>query len=172
MSFHCNPLTQYGSLPHLGHSGIQFALSLRDTGQYVWLVPYSQWFANACGATCQNPRRYADFVKEPKTTWLSEYPRTTGMFPCNKCQVCLFVHRTSTSTDAQGNGSFEISNVINCSTSRVIYIKTCPCPKIYVGKTKISLKVRIGEYLRDKWQGEDPWKAIGKTLFPVPRPEL
>lgn len=78
----------------------------------------------------------SEFVKEPNHTWLSEYPRSLGMFSCNKCHVCPFVHRTSRFTDALGEKTFEICDLINFSTSRVIYLITCPCPKIYVGKTK------------------------------------
>lgn len=83
------------------------------------------------------------------------------MFPCNKCQICPFVHRTSTFTDALGNEKYEIWDLINCSTSRVIYMITCPCPKIYVGKTKRTLKVRIGEQLREI---NDKEKAPEKPL--------
>lgn len=91
----------------------------------------------------------SEFVREPDTTWLSNYAQTLGMFPCNKCQICPYVDRTSTFTDAHGQGSYEIRNLINCSSTRVIYVITCPCPKIYVGKTKWSLKIRIGEHLRE-----------------------
>lgn len=69
------------------------------------------------------------------------------MFPCNKCQICPYVHRTSTFKDAHGNETYEICDLINCSTSRVIYKITCSCPKIYVGKTKRQLRVHIGEHL-------------------------
>lgn len=69
----------------------------------------------------------------------------------------------STFTDARGNGTFDIKNLINCSTSRVIYIITCPCPKIYIGKTKRPLKVRIGEHLRKINEKEKiPEKPLAK----------
>lgn len=103
------------------------------------------------------------FVKETSPTWLSEYPRSQGMFPCNRCQVCPFVHRTSIFTDALGTKTFEIRDLINCSTSWVIYVITCPCPKIYVGKTKRSLKTRIGEHLREiTAKGKIPEKPLAK----------
>lgn len=69
------------------------------------------------------------------------------MFPCNKCQVCPYVDITSTFQDALGQNNYEISDLINCSTIRVIYMITCPHPKIYIGKTKRSLKNKIGEHL-------------------------
>lgn len=51
--------------------------------------------------------------------------------------------------DAHGSETFEIRDLINCSTSRIIYMITCPCPKIYIGKTKRQLRVCIGEHLRE-----------------------
>ena len=71
------------------------------------------------------------------------------MFPCGRCQVCPFVDRTNTFCDAKGENTYTIKGLINCTTERVIYMLTCPCPKIYVGKTKRQLKVRIGEHIRD-----------------------
>lgn len=91
----------------------------------------------------------SEITRNPDSTWLSNYPRTIGMFPCNKCQICPFVHRTSIFKDAYDKETYEIHNLINCSTSCLIYMITCPCPKIYIGKTKRQLKVRIGEHLRE-----------------------
>lgn len=81
----------------------------------------------------------SEFTKNPDPTWLANYPRSKGMFPCNKCQICPLVHRTATFSDALGREQFEIRDLINCSTTRVVYMITCPCPKIYVGKTKRPL---------------------------------
>lgn len=30
----------------------------------------------------------SEFVKKPDVTWLADYPRAVGMFPCNRCQIC------------------------------------------------------------------------------------
>lgn len=83
------------------------------------------------------------------------------MFPCNKCQVCPFVDRTSVFHDVLGKNNYEIRDLINCSTKRVIYIITCPCLNIYIGKTKRPLKVRIGEHLRE-FDEKDPEKPLAK----------
>lgn len=71
------------------------------------------------------------------------------MFPCTKCQICPFVDRTDVFKDAMGQKEYEIRDLINCSTTKVVYMITCPCPKIYIGKTKRALKIRMGEHLRD-----------------------
>lgn len=91
----------------------------------------------------------SEFTRNQDSTWLSNYPWTLGMFPCNRCQICPFVQRTSTFKDAYDKETYEIHDLINRSTSRLIYMITCPCPKIYIGKTKRQLKVRIGERLRE-----------------------
>lgn len=43
---------------------------------------------------------------------------------------------------------------------------TCPCPKMYIGKTKNTLKIRIGEHLRDirKEKKRDPEKGQEKPV--------
>lgn len=83
------------------------------------------------------------------------------MFPCSKCQVCPFVDRTKVFKDAKGHKQYELRDLINCSTDRVIYMLTCPCQKIYIGKTKRQLRIRI-EHLRDikreKDREKDPEK--------------
>lgn len=109
---------------------------------------------------------HSEFTKEPSSNWLSEYPRSKGMFPCNRCQICPFVDRTATFSNTEGRHTFEIRDLINCSSSKVIYMLTCPCPKIYIGKTKRSLKIRIGETLREiKGERErDPERSQEKPL--------
>lgn len=79
------------------------------------------------------------------------------MYACNRCQVCPYVDQTNVFTDALGQKSYEIRDLVNCSTIQVIYMITCPCPKIYFGKTKRSLRVRIGEKLRE-FSERDPEK--------------
>lgn len=109
---------------------------------------------------------HSEFTKEPSANWLYEYPRSKGMFSCNRCQICPFVDRTATFSDTRGRHTFEIRDLINCSSNKVIYMLTYPCPKIYIGKTKRSLKTRIGEHIREiKGEKErDPEKSWEKPL--------
>lgn len=53
----------------------------------------------------------SEFIKEPDPTWLSTYPRTKGMFPCNKCQICPFIDRTQTFMDALEHERYEIRDL-------------------------------------------------------------
>lgn len=86
------------------------------------------------------------------------------MYPCNKCQVCPFVDQTNVFMDALEQKSYEIRDLINYSTTWVIYMFTCPCPKIYIGKTKRLLKVRIGEHLRE-FNEKDPDRETSGNHF-------
>lgn len=92
---------------------------------------------------------HSEYTRRQDSTWLSGYPRSVGMFPCTKCHICPFVERTNVFRDAMGTKEYQIRDLINCSTMKVVYMISCPCPKIYIGKTKRSLKIRIGEHLRD-----------------------
>lgn len=69
------------------------------------------------------------------------------MFPCGHCHICHFVEGTGNFTDADRQKVYSIKHFINCSTAWVLYILECPYKKIYVGKTKRQLGVRIGKHL-------------------------
>lgn len=91
----------------------------------------------------------SEFTKESEATWLSQYPRSKGMFSCGHCQVYPFVDRTDTYKDELGKESFQIWYVINCSTTKVVYMLTCPYDKFYIGKMKRQLRICIGEHMRE-----------------------
>lgn len=59
-----------------------------------------------------------------------------------------FFDKTDMFTSSDGTKNFRINSFINCSTTRVVYVLTCPCGTIYVGKTKRQLKVRVGEHIQ------------------------
>lgn len=101
----------------------------------------------------------SEFRKEPSTTWLSDFPWSMVMFPCGRCQVCPYVDRSDTFSDSLVKRDFQIRNLIKCSMARMIYMLTCPCDKIYIGKTKHPLKIRIGEHIREI-KAEDPEKPL------------
>lgn len=44
---------------------------------------------------------HSEFVKSPTDNWLSTYPRSKGMFPCGKCQLCPLVDHTDTFVDPE-----------------------------------------------------------------------
>lgn len=114
----------------------------------------------------------SECTRQTNTSWLTEYPHSLGMFPCSKWQICPFVDRTRTFREAKDIKEYEIRDLINCSTERVIYMLTCPCPKIYIGKTKRQLKIRIGEHLREIKRekdrcGKETGESSSTTLCPM-----
>lgn len=88
---------------------------------------------------------HSEFRRSPTPNWLTQLPPLKGMFRCGRCSVCRYVERTDVFTDSDGTKQFKIHNFINCNTTRVIDMLTCPCGKKYVGKRQ--LKIRIGEHV-------------------------
>lgn len=91
---------------------------------------------------------HSECTRSPSKNWLTDLPPLKGMFACGKCSICRYVDKTDVFTDSDGKKHFKIRDFINCSTTRVIYMMTRPCGKIYVGKTKRQLKIRISEYIQ------------------------
>lgn len=94
---------------------------------------------------------------EPNSNWLTDMPRTRGMHPCGHCAMCLYVECSGVFADSANKHNYEIQYFINCATTWVLYILQCPCKKLYVGKTKCQLRIRIGEHLKSiKLKEETP----------------
>lgn len=77
---------------------------------------------------------HSESTKQMSYNWLLSYPRTSGMFSCNHCQICPYVDCIFVNTSDMK--TFKIHSLIKCSTTRVLYMITCPWSKKYVGKTK------------------------------------
>lgn len=91
---------------------------------------------------------HSEYTRKRTKNWLTDLPTLKGMYTCGHCQMCRFIKKTAAFTDANQSANFQITNFINCVTSRVIYMLECPCKKYYIGKTKKQLRIRIGEHLR------------------------
>lgn len=61
--------------------------------------------------------------------------------------ICGYVDRTNVFASSDGEKQIKICDFINCSTTQVVYMLTCPCGKAYIGKTKQRLKIRIDKYI-------------------------
>lgn len=98
---------------------------------------------------------HSEYSRPQSQDWLTCLPPLKGMYPCGRCHICKYVDRTDMFASSDGSKQFKINSVINCSTTRVIYMLTCPCGLIYVGKTKWQLKIRIGEHVQSIINKED-----------------
>ncbi|KAM4043753.1 uncharacterized protein ACNLHF_014024 [Anomaloglossus baeobatrachus] len=82
---------------------------------------------------------------------LNEPVKRKGCFVCGECLACR-EHNLIPGSDfrsADGSKYFKIQKYITCKSSFVIYLATCPCPKLYVGLTSRQLRTRTREHVRD-----------------------
>lgn len=103
----------------------------------------------------------SEYTRPNPRNWLTDLPPLRGMYACGKCHICRFVDRSDSFTDATGRKVYQIKHFINCNTTRVLYMLECSCHKLYIGKTKRPLKVRIGEHL-SSIQSPDDDTPIGE----------
>lgn len=59
--------------------------------------------------------------------------------------------------DDIGEKRYQIRDLINCKFSKVIYMLSYPCNKLYIGKTKKTLKIQRGEQM-NKIKGREKKK--------------
>lgn len=86
----------------------------------------------------------SEFTKTMETTWLSQYPRSKGMFPYRHCQVATF-------HDSKMKQSFQIRDLINCTTIELFTCYHVPVKKSISGKpkTKRQLRISLMEHMRE-----------------------
>lgn len=88
------------------------------------------------------------------------------MHACGHCNICKYVHKTDVFTNTDGTKKCKIKQFINCSTTSVIYMLCCLCNKMYIGKTKRQLRIRIGEHIASiKKQDDERPLALHFTQF-------
>lgn len=97
---------------------------------------------------------HSEYQKPTTQNCLTDLSPLKGMYPCGKCNICRYVDKTDVFTNSDGSKHFKINNFINCSTTRVIYMLTCPCGMSYVGKIKRQ-KVRVGEHIQSIIKKDD-----------------
>ena len=84
---------------------------------------------------------YKNMVQK-KTTWLT----TTGMYRCGNCACCNNTSDKKSFNHPHTGRKIPIREFINCKSTHVIYMLSCPCGLAYVGQTKRPLKQRISEH--------------------------
>lgn len=86
---------------------------------------------------------HADTATPPPRSTLSN---AQGNFPCKSCTSCSHYLKIQTFTHPHTNKTYKIKQLITCRSTHVVYILTCPCPLLYVGKTTRALRTRILEH--------------------------
>ncbi|OCT81119.1 hypothetical protein XELAEV_18027932mg [Xenopus laevis] len=73
--------------------------------------------------------------------------KTTGSFRCGDCEQCRFIKPSK--MFGKTGLEFKMYHYTCCTTTHVIYLFTCHCGSLYVGKTKRPFKRRIYKHLLD-----------------------
>ncbi|KAL7388934.1 hypothetical protein ABVT39_016775 [Epinephelus coioides] len=114
---------------------LQAEPSLKD----FWKSPPLFSFRRA--STIKNIVMYKNMTPN-KTTWLT----TTGMYRCGNCACCNNTTNTKSFNHPHTGKKIPIQEFINCKSTHVVYMLSCPCGLVYVGQTKRPLKQRISEH--------------------------
>lgn len=85
-------------------------------------------------------KKVIDQPSRPPSFWDRD-----GFFSCRKCPACREVNRpmrvVETFVSTSDNKGFFIKEFITCNTSHVVYVLECPCKLMYIGRTKMALKI-------------------------------
>lgn len=65
----------------------------------------------------------------------------------SKCKVCTLVLEGAVISIPEKDISITLKHFSTCDTTGTVYILICKCPKNYIGKTTLSLKLRILEHI-------------------------
>lgn len=100
---------------------------------------------------------HSEHVHTRSRNSLTDTPQFKGMYPCAPCGIWSYVDLSKVFTDSERKKIFKIQHLINCANTWVLYILECTCKKLYIGKTKRQLRIRISEHLKSiKLKKETP----------------
>lgn len=85
---------------------------------------------------------YQEGIKE---TWLRSTIK--GSFPCGNCKFCTYLPRIKEFKIPGTERKIEIRQFFNCRLKGIVYVATCTCPKLYVGKTLQEFRRRISKHI-------------------------
>lgn len=87
-------------------------------------------------------------INRPRPDLLGYFDNRVGIYQCKKsgCLTCQFIEQGQSTFLHNFNSN--ICQFITCSSEFVIYILQCPCNLLYVGRTRCTLRKRIGEHRR------------------------
>lgn len=80
---------------------------------------------------------HSNLQVDKPNTWLKS--PTIGSYPCGSCTFCKYLPKIKEFKNPNDGHIYKLKQFINCKTRGIIYIASCNCPKLYVGKIIFSL---------------------------------
>lgn len=116
---------------------------------------------------CRRAPNLRDRLVKSHLTRLSIKPLRVGTFACGRCRACIYMHNEQPVIDRFGK-RHRITQIFTCMTNNVIYMLTCPCNKVYIGKTTRPFKKRLLEHV-SSINNAPEWIQNNRKLPPVSR---
>ena len=99
-------------------------------------------FAHRRAPTLRDKLVHSSSSSPDRSTWLS----LKGNYRCGRCAQCNNTTNCKFFSHPLTGKKYKQKSFINCNSTNVVYMLTCPCGKAYVGQTKRCLKTRISEH--------------------------
>lgn len=85
------------------------------------------------------------YQEEKKDMWLRSTIK--GSFPCGNCKFCSFLLKIKEFKVPGMEKKIEIRQLFNFRSKDIVYVASCTCPKLYVGKTRQEFRHRISKHI-------------------------
>lgn len=72
-----------------------------------------------------------------KDSWLTL--QTLGSYPCGSCSFCNYLPRIKEFSNPIDVRVYKLKQFINCKSKSIVYVASCNCPKLYVGKNFVGV---------------------------------
>lgn len=93
------------------------------------------------------------YEEKREETWLVS--QVIGSYSCGNCSFCSYLPKMKESTVPREGKKIQLRQFFNCRSKGIVYVTTCTCPKLYVGKTIQEFRRRISKHLKSMWKGEE-----------------
>lgn len=85
------------------------------------------------------------YQEKSETLWLKS--NLKGSYLCGTCSFCKFLPRIKEFTIPREGKKLELRQFFNCKSKGIVYVATCTCLKLYIGKTIQEFRRRISKHI-------------------------
>lgn len=145
-------------LYHTLITDLTLKILLDNTGMYCRLWAQMRFMMFPCSLT---PRPAAwDMLVRADTWRIERLDEADDFFPCRNCAGILKCNRLKSFVTNK-----EYTNIfLNCGSSNVVYLCSCPCGLQYTCITRRELRLRINEH-RSAIQRNDPKSPVARYFL-------